>query len=145
MSSPQVAPSEFSFGKLKVEKSQKFESKEREKWVDQKPFFGGFHKETKNHKSTIKDRKEDERTLHAAGFNPVKRQTQHDNFVNRNKEAEAGLLLAAGVQFGSGKIEASPDPRMASTYYEHHESLNRPKSKQKKLPGGAGFKIDIIK
>ena len=145
MSSPQVAPSEFSFGKLELKKSQKFESKEREKWVDQKPFFGGFNKETKNHKSSIKDKEDEEKIVLAGGFNPISRQTQRDNFLNKNKEAEGSKLLAAGVQFGTGKIDVSPDDRKGDTYYEHHSSLTRPESKKKRTPGGAGFKIDIIK
>jgi hypothetical protein len=52
MQTPQVATSQFTFAIPNIIKTKKIQNKEKKKWVDNKPFYGGFNKETKNKQSS---------------------------------------------------------------------------------------------
>lgn len=47
MAAAQVTPSEFNFNMPKIPKPKKTANREKDKWVDRKPFFGGFNMATK--------------------------------------------------------------------------------------------------
>ena len=71
MSIPQqVAPSAFDFKPPKVNVKKKNTDKEKEKWVDKRPFFGGFGAETKNQKTTFYNEKDKKVAMKAGGFQP---------------------------------------------------------------------------
>lgn len=76
MTSPQVAPSEFAFKMPDMTRTEKFTNKEKEKWVDKKPFFAGFNQTTKNKHTTMKGQEEPGHGIRAGGYNPVSRQDQ---------------------------------------------------------------------
>lgn len=54
MQTPLVAPSQFAFNMPNIAKKKKVENKDKKKWMDNKPFYGGFNKETKNKQSSQK-------------------------------------------------------------------------------------------
>ena len=89
ISQPQVAPSQFSFDMPNIMKSTKYKNKEKDKWVDKKPFFGGFNKQTNNMQSS-KNRQEtqdqnDNNAIRAGGYKPQSRQNQRKKYMNNSK------------------------------------------------------------
>lgn len=143
MSLPQVAPSQFNFDVPKAAKIKKVADKSKN-WVDKRPFFSGFSKETKNQKNTGKPADE-KVTIRAGGYNPVSRETQRKKFNDKNNEVQGSNLVAAGIQVGA-KLDENQRNSLAITQYDPQTQFAKLDIKKKKnTPGAGGFRINIKK
>lgn len=137
MSTPQIAPSEFNFNMPSIKKTKKVTDKDKQKWVDKRPFFGGFGKETKNKQSSKKGQEESKVAVRAGGYNPISRETQRKKFENKNSQAESSGLLAAGIQLGSINATVPQRNSMGGTQYDGINQYPRLDVKKKKTTPGA--------
>lgn len=109
-----------------------------------KPFFGGFSKDSNNKTSKKQATSDDENVIRAGGFQPVSRETQRKNFMNNNNKANASDFVASGFQMGAGKGNQIAIDQMSRTQFENN-NFAQPGKQKKKAPMAGGFKINISK
>jgi len=145
MQAPQIAPSQFSFNVPNIVKAKKDKNKDKKKWMDNKPFFGGFGKDTKNKQNPQKVKEDKKVAIRAGGFQPISSKAQHQKFNQKKQDVASSDLVAAGTQFGSNLIDSTQNhQQMGQTHYEHNQ-FGKLNNKKKNTPVAAGFRINVKK
>ncbi|CAI2387043.1 unnamed protein product [Moneuplotes crassus] len=121
MSIPQqVAPSSFEFKPPKVIIKKKSINPDKEKWMDTKPFFGGFAAQTKNQHPTISNPKGQNLSTKAGGFRPPemgnkeKKNDEHPNLIIFNSANEKNTSHRASIRI-NGNQSGSAKKKMRTT------------------------------
>ena len=128
MSIPQqVVTSEFSFKPPKVVTKKKVTNKDKKKWVDNKPFFGGFNSKSKNKQSTnLKD--ENNQTARAGGFRPGSKEAMNKEVDDKN----LAIFANSGLNNDRANIRNPNNNGIAQ-------------KRKKPAPLAGGFRINIKK